>query len=84
MVKTITMTALLFLSGVGAVLWLLPHEWMGAALASVTLALCAVYAGIFLFLHQLFVAAVSLCERLLFLCQRLSHIGIQNLQMSAL
>lgn len=47
MVKTITMTALLFLSGVGAVLWLLPHEWMGAALASVTLALCAVSVALY-------------------------------------
>jgi hypothetical protein len=28
MVKTITMTALLFLAGVGAVLWLMPYEWL--------------------------------------------------------
>ena len=47
MVKTITMTALLLLSGVAAVLWLLPQEWLGAALATVTLALCAVSVALY-------------------------------------
>lgn len=47
MVKTITMTALLFLSGVGALLWLMPREWMGIAVASVTLLLCAVSVALY-------------------------------------
>ena len=42
MVKTITMTALLFLAGVGAVLWLMPYEWLWIVLPAVTLLLCAV------------------------------------------
>ena len=36
MVKTITMTALLFLAGVGAVLWLMPYEWLWIVLPAVT------------------------------------------------
>lgn len=39
MVKTITMTALLFLAGVGAVLWLMPYEWLWIILPAVTLLL---------------------------------------------
>lgn len=47
MVKTITMTALLFLAGVGAVLWLMPFEWLWIILPSVTLFLCAVSVGLY-------------------------------------
>ena len=47
MAKTITMTALLFLAGVGAVLWLMPHEWLRVALPAVTLLLCAVSVALY-------------------------------------
>ena len=47
MVKTITMTALLFLAGVGAVLWLMPYEWLWIVLPAVTLLLCAVSVALY-------------------------------------
>ena len=47
MVKTITMTALLFLAGVGSVLWLMQFEWLWIILPAVTLFLCVISVGLY-------------------------------------
>lgn len=68
MAKTITMTALLFLAGVGAVLWLMPYEWLWTVLSAVTLLLCAISVAPYwhevrLSIGRMIASMQAVCER---------------------